>query len=234
MKDTEIKVLGVFPVQAVVTDLAELFRQEAGHSLTLAFETSGVIRQKLAAGEAADVIILNDYEIDELVAQGIVAADTRTDIARFGLGVVVRHGALLPDISTTEALKHTLLAAKSIVYADPERARGGAHFAGVLQRLGIAEAVKSKTLLSSGGASTAKAVANGEAELGVQGMSKTILADGTVFAGPLPNDLQKITTLSAAIAVRSKVPDVAHALVAFLARASYRSKFAAVGLDYRE
>jgi molybdate transport system substrate-binding protein len=233
--DTEIKVLGVFPVEAVVTDLAELFRQETGHTVTLTFGTSGVIRQKLAAGEPADVIILNDYEINELIGEGVVATGTRTDIARFGLGVAVRQGAPLPDISTPEALKQTLLSAKSIAYANPDRARGGAHFARVvLQRLGIADAVKRKTLLSTGGAASSEAVAKGEAELSVQGISKNILVEGVTLVGPLPKGLQKITTLSAGLLARSAVPEAARAFVAFLARPSFKSKFAEEGLDYRK
>ncbi len=189
MMDTEIKVLGVFPVQSVVTDLAEVFRQETGHTVTLTFTTSGIIRQKLAAGEPADVIILNDYEIGKLVGQGVVATGTRTDIARIGMGMAVRRGAPLPDISTPEALKQTLLLAKSIVYANPDRARGGAHFAGVvLQRLGITDAVKGKTLLSTGGAASSEAVAKGEADLSVQGMSENILVEGVTLVGPLPKD----------------------------------------------
>jgi molybdate transport system substrate-binding protein len=233
--DTEIKVLGVHPVQAVVTDLAELFRQETGHTVMLTFTSSGVIRQKLAAGEPADVIILNDYEIDELVGQGVVATGTRTDIARFGLGVAVRRGAPLPDISTPEALKQTLLSAKSIAYGNPDRARGGAHFAGVvLQRLGIADAVKGKTLLSTGGAASSQAVAKGEAELSVQGTSKNILVEGVTLVGPLPKGLQKVMTLSAGLAARSAVPEAARDFVAFLARPSFKSDFAKAGLDYRE
>jgi molybdate transport system substrate-binding protein len=230
-----IKVLGVFPVEAVVTDLAGLFRRETGHTVTLTFGTSGIIRQKLAAGEPADVIILNNYEIDELAGQGVVAAGTRTDIARFGLGVTVRRGAPLPDISTPEALKQTLLSAKSIAYADPERARGGAHVARVvLQRLGIAEAVKRKTLLTNGGAASSETVAKGEAEISVQGISKNILVEGVTLVGPLPKDLQKIMKLSAGVAARSAVPEAARAFVAFLARPSFRPKFAEEGLDYRE
>lgn len=234
MMDTEIKVLAVFPVQAVVTDLAEAFLQETGHTITPTFTTSGVIRQKLGSGERGDVIILNDYEIDELVGQGLVATGTRTDIARFGMGVVVRRGAPLPDISTPEALKQTLLSAKSIVYGNPDRTRGGAHFASVLKRLGIADAVKGKTLLSNGGAASSEAVAKGEAELGVQGMSKDIFVEGVTLVGPLPKKLQKIMTLSAGVATRSVVPEAARALIAFLARPSFKSKFAEAGLDYRE
>jgi molybdate transport system substrate-binding protein len=234
MADSEIKVLGVFPVQAVVTDLAEVFRQETGHTVTLTFTTSGVIRHKLAAGEPVDVIILNDYEIDELVGQGVVAAGTRTDIARFGMGVVVRRGAPLPDISTPKALKQTLLSAKSIVYGNPDRTRGGAHFAGVLQRLGIADAVKGKTLLSNGGAAGSEAVAKGEAELSVQGISENLLVEGVTLVGPLPKEVQKIMTLSAGVVARSAVAEETRAFIAFLAQPSFRSKFAEAGLDYRE
>ncbi|HXV83105.1 MAG TPA: substrate-binding domain-containing protein [Candidatus Binatia bacterium] len=230
----EIKVLGVFPVEAVVTELAELFRRETGHTVTATFTTSGVIREKLATGESVDVLILNDNEIDELVGQGVVASDLRANIARFGLGVAVRHGAPLPDISTPETLKETLLAAKSIVYADPTRGRGGAHFADVLQRLGIAEAVKGKTLLSTGGTASTEAVARGEAEVSVQGISKHILVEGVTLVGPLPKDLQKVQTLSVGVVARSGVPEIARAFVAFLARPAFKSRFVEEGLDYRE
>lgn len=233
--EIEIKVLGVFPVEAVVTDLAELFRQERGRTAMLTFGTSGAIQEKLAAGEPADVIILNDGEIEELGGQGVVTAGTQTDIGRFGLGVAVRRGAPLPDISTPEALKQTLLSAKSIAYADPIRARGGGHFERVvLRRLGIAEAVKGKTLLTAGGAASTEAVANGEAELSVQGMSKNIIVEGVTLVGPLPKDLQKIMALSAGVAARSVAPEAARAFIALLARPSFRSKFAEAGLDYRD
>ncbi|HXV79076.1 MAG TPA: substrate-binding domain-containing protein, partial [Candidatus Binatia bacterium] len=181
---TEINLMGVFPVEAVVTDLAKLFRQETGQTVTMTFTTSGRIREKLAAGEPVDILILNDNEIDELVRQGVVTSEPRSDIARFGLGVAVRRGAPVPDISTPDALKETLLAAKSIVYADPRRGRGGAHFADVLQRLGIVEAMKGKTLLSTGGTASTEAVARGEAELSVQGIAKHILVTGVTLVGP--------------------------------------------------
>jgi molybdate transport system substrate-binding protein len=222
-------------VETVLTDLADVFQQETGHTVTLEFETTGVIRQKLAAGETVDAIILNDYEIDELAEQGIVAVGTQTDIARFGLGIAVRRGVPLPNISTAEALKQTLLSAKAIAYADPGRGRAGAHFERVvLPRLGIADAVKGKTRLSKGGSASSEAVANGEAELCVSGMCKSILVEGVTLVGPLPKDLQKVITLSAALLARSAQPEVARAFVAFLARPSFRSKFADQGLDYQD
>src|SRR2546428_481694 len=121
----EVKVLSAGAVRAIVTDLAEAFHQETGHTVTLAFGTVGVIRQKLTAGEPVDVVIMSDAAIDETARQGAVVPGTRTDIARTGMGVAVREGAPKPDISTPEALQKITtssagLAARSAV---PEAAR---------------------------------------------------------------------------------------------------------------
>ena len=230
----EVNVLSAGAVRAVVTGLAEAFRQEAGHTVTLTFGPVGAVRQKLTAGEPADVLILTDAAIDELARQGAVVPGTRADIARAGMGVAVRQGAPLPDISTPEAFKQTLLSAKSLVYVDPARgATSGIHFAGVLQRLGIADAVKGKTLLWPGGYA-AEAVAKGEAELVVHQISEIMPVKGVTLVGPLPKDLQKITTYSAGLAARSATPEAARAFIAFLARPAFKSRFAQAGLDYRE
>ncbi len=231
----EIKVLSVGIVQHVVTGLAEVFRQETGHTVTLTFGPTGVVRQKLAAGEPADILILTDAAIDELARQGAVATGTRTDIARVGMGVAVRQGAPLPDISTPEAFKQTLLSAKSLTYTDPASgATSGVHFAGGLQRLGISDAVRGKTLFLPAGSSPAEAVAKGQAELCAQQITDILPVKGVTLVGPLPKDLQKITIYSAGVVARSAVPDAARAFVAFLARPSFKSKFAEAGLDYRE
>lgn len=230
----EIKVLSAGAVRAIVTDLAALFRQETGHTVTLTFGTVGVVRQKLTAGDPADVVIMTDIAIDEMARQGAVATGTRTDIARTGMGVGVREGAPKPDISTPEAFKQTLLAAKSLVYVDPAQgATSGIHFAGVLQRLGIAEAVKAKTKLVPGGY-PAELVAKGEVELVAHQISEIVPVKGVTLVGPLPKDLQKITTYSAGLAARSAVPEAARAFIAFVTRPSFTSRFAEAGLDYRE
>ena len=229
----EIKVLSAGAVKAVVMDLAEAFRQETGHTVQLTFDTVGALRQK-AATESADVLILTDAAIDDLARRGIAVPGTRTDIARVGIGVAVRQGAPLPDISTPEALKQTLLSVKSLVYVDPARgATSGIHFASVLQRLGIADAVKDKTLLWPGGFA-AEAVARGQADLCVHQISEILPVAGVTLVGPLPKDLQKVTTYSAGLAARSAAPDAARAFLAFLDRPAFKAKFAAAGLDYRE
>jgi molybdate transport system substrate-binding protein len=230
----EIKVLSAGAVRPVVPGLAEAFRQETGHVVTLAFGTAGALRQKVTAGEPADVVIVTDTVIDELARQGHVAAGTRTDIARVGIGVAVRQGAPLPDISSTEAFKRTLLAARSLVYNDPAiGATSGIHFAGVLQRLGIAEAVKEKTVLWPGGYA-AEALVSGRADLCVHQISEILPVQGVTLVGPLPRELQKITTYSAGLLARSATPEAARAFIAFLARPAFKARFTEAGLDYRE
>jgi molybdate transport system substrate-binding protein len=171
--------------------------------------------------------------VDDVIRQGAVVAGSRADIARTGMGVGVREGAPRPDISTPEAFKATLLAAKSLVYVDPAQgATSGIHFKSVLERLGIADAVRAKSQLVPGGYPAEK-VASGEAELVVHQISEIVPVKGVVMAGPLPADLQKVTVYSAGLAARSAHPDAARAFVAFLTRPAFKAKFAAAGLDYK-
>jgi molybdate transport system substrate-binding protein len=230
----EIKVLSAGAMKSMVTELAESFRQETGHTVTITAGTAGEIRQKVVSGEWTDVVIVTDTVIEQLATPGLIVADTRVDIARTAIGVAVRQGAPLPDISTTEAFKQSILAAKSLVYTDPARgATSGMHFAAVLQRLGIADAVKGKTVLWPGGYA-AEALVTGQAELCVHQISEILPVKGVTLVGPLPKELQKLTTYSAAVASLATTPEVARAFVAYLVRPSFKPKLAAAGLDYRE
>src|SRR6266567_389686 len=195
----EIKVLSAGAMKGIVTELAETFRQETGNTVII---TSGT------AGEVTDVVIVTDTVLEQLAAKRLVVADTRADLARTAIGVAVREGTPLPDISTVEAFKRTVLAAKSLVYTDPGRgATSGIHFAGVLQRLGIADAVKDKTVLWPGGYA-AEAIVKGQAELCVHQISEILPVKGVTLVGPLPRELQKITTYSVALSSRAATPGV--------------------------
>ncbi|HKA61112.1 MAG TPA: substrate-binding domain-containing protein [Methylomirabilota bacterium] len=229
----EVKVFSAGAVRAIVTDLAEQFRQETGNTVTFSFGTAGQTRQKLLGGEPVDVVILTDAGIDDMIKQGALASGSHVDLARTGMGVGVREGAPKPDIATSEAFKATLLNAKSLVYVDPAQgATSGVHFKSVLERLGIADEVKGKTQLVSGGYPAEK-VASGEAELVVHQISEIVPVKGVTLVGPLPPDFQKVTVYSAGLAARSPSPDAARAFIAFLARPAFKPKFAAAGLDYR-
>ena len=230
----EVKVLSAGAVRAVITEVADIFAKESGHSVKGTFGTVGVVRGKLAAGEPADVVIATDAAIDEMAKQGFVVAGTRTDVARAGVGVGVREGAPRPGIATPEAFKQTLLAAKSIVYVDPAQgATSGIHFASVLQRLGIADQVKDKSILWPGGYA-AEAVQTGQAEIVVHQISEILPVKGVTLVGPLPTELQKVTIYSAGLAAKAATPEAARAFIAFLTTPPIKEKFATAGLDYQE
>jgi molybdate transport system substrate-binding protein len=229
----ELIVFSAGAVRAIVTELSEAFRQETGHAVALSFGTVGVTRGKIASGAPVDVVIMTDTAVDDVIREGGLVVGSRSDLARTGMGVGVRDGAPRSDISTPEAFKATLLAAKSLVYVDPAQgATSGIHFKSVLERLGIADAVRAKTQLVAGGYPAEK-VASGEAELVVHQISEIVPVKGVVMIGPLPADLQKVTVYSAGLAARSTHPEAGRAFVAFLTRPAFRAKFAAAGLDYR-
>lgn len=230
----DIKVLSAGAMRKMVAELGEAFRQETGHTLVIATGTAGEVRQKVTAGEAVDVVVVTDTVLQQLAGAGLVISDTRADIARTAIGVAVREGAPKPDIATTEAFKQAVLATKSLVYQDPARgATSGIHFAAVLQRLGIADAVKDKTVLWQGGYA-AEALVTGKAELCVHQISEILPVKGVVLVGPLPKELQKVTTYSGAVATKATNPEAARAFMAFLVRPAFKPKMAAAGLDYKE
>jgi len=230
----EILVLSAGAMKTMVGELADAFRQETGHTVRITAGTAGQLRQKVAAGEPADVVIVTAGAIDDLARAGLVAPGTRVDLGRTAIGVGVRQGAPMPDIATPEALKQTLLAVKSFAYLDPASgATSGIHFAGVLKTLGIAEAVKDKAVLWPGGPA-AEAVATGRAELVVHQISEILPVKGVTLVGPLPKEVQKVTTYSAGLAAKSGQPDTARTFMAYLARPDFRPRFAAAGLDHKE
>jgi molybdate transport system substrate-binding protein len=216
----ELKVLSAFGMQSVLEDLGPKFERATGHKLALAFATGGGTVKRVQDGEAADVVITTQPGINSIVKDGKAVVGNVTILAQAGIFVAVRKGAPKPDISSPDALKRTLLAAKSISYVDP--ASGGAsgiHFAKVLDRLGIASEMKPKTAFPKPPRKPAEVgvvVANGEAEIGVHIVQELTPVDGIELVGPLPGDLQNIIVFSAAIMTGAKDTAAAKALVDFL------------------
>ena len=215
----ELKVLSAFGMQSVLEDLGPKFERATGHTLALAFATGGATVERVQGGEAADVVITLRPGIDTLVKDGKAPAGNVTVLARSGIVVVVRKGAPKPDISSPDALKRTLLAAKSLSYVDP--ASGGAsgvHFAKVLERLGIANEMQAKTVFPNPKtpAAVGVVVANGEAEIGVHIIQEVMLVAGIDVVGPLPGNLQYTIVFAAAIMASTKDAEASKALVNFL------------------
>lgn len=229
----EVRVFSAGAVKSIVTDLAPVYEKETGNKVVMEFGPMGFVRQKLAS-EPTDVVIMSDTVLDDTIAKGGVVAGSRTDIWRTGMGVGVREGAPKPDISSLDAFKRALLEAKSIVYVDPASgATSGTHFAAVLQKLDLAEALKPKTRLVPGGY-PAELVAKGEVDMVVHQISEIVPVKGVTLVGPLPKEVQKVTIYAAGLASKSANAELARGFVAFLNRPAFRAKFAEAGLDYKD
>jgi molybdate transport system substrate-binding protein len=212
----EIKVLTSVALTSALDELAPQFERATGNKLTIGYSLIADLRKRILAGETADVIILSPPAMEELQKQEKLALGALVNVASTAVAVVVRAGAAKPDIGSVDAFKRALLAAKSIAYADP--AKGGAsgvYFAHVLDRLGIAEEMKSKTVLVPG-PQAAQVVAKGEAEMGVAAASEIVPVAGAQLVGPLPGELASATAFAAGLGAGTKVPEEAKAFIRFL------------------
>jgi molybdate transport system substrate-binding protein len=226
----ELKVFSNYATRAIVEDLGPKFEKASNYTIESRFANTKGTLKRIQGGEIPDVVLTTQDGIDSLLKDGKVVNDNVIVIARSGLGVAVRKGARKPDISSPEALKRALLAAKSITYNNP--ASGGAsgvHFAKVLERLGIAKEVQAKTIYSNNEAGSL--VAAGKAELGVTQMASLMRVKGVEVVGPLPGDLQASTVYAAAIPSGAKHVNAAKALVAFLRGPEAAKVFKAKGME---
>ena len=223
----EIKVLSGLGIKAVMEDLGQPFEQTTGHKLAVTFAPLGALVKLVQGGERADVIIIPQQGMESLVSGGQVVPGSVGVVARSGMALAVRKGAPKPDISSPEALKRTLLAATSITYG---RGAGSEHFEKVLERLGIASDVKSKTVRGEPG-DTGLRVARGEAAIGVSLLQVLTPVAGIEIVGPLPGDLQDTLIFAAGIMAGAGDATTAKALVDFLRSPEARKVIKANGLD---
>lgn len=229
---TEIRVLSAGAVQPMVESLGAEFERETGHKLNLNFGTAGALRERLQAGEKADLAVLSAAAIAALEKTGLFVPGSRTDVGRTVTGVAVRDGAPLPDISTVDAFKQALLKARRISYTDPKAGgSSGNFFAGLLERLGIAEAVNAKALLRGRGYEVAQAVASGEADIGTTFVSEILTVKGAKVLGPLPPGIENVNTYTGAVLASSAHRDIAAALIRKLIDPATRSRWTAAGLE---
>jgi molybdate transport system substrate-binding protein len=226
----EVHVLAGGAVQETMTELNKLFERDSGHKIVATFGPMGTLQEKIAGGARADLLVMTGPALNAVEGKG-TALGQRKELGRVGIGVAVREGAPKPDISTPEKLREALLAAKSITYADPARgATSGMHFAGVLEKLGIKDAVASKTKLQVGGF-VVELVAKGEVEMGIQQMSEIVPVKGVTLLGPLPGDLQSITPYLAVVPKNAASADAAAQLLAFITSDKARPSLAHGGLE---
>jgi molybdate transport system substrate-binding protein len=192
----EITVLSAAAVQVPVTEIAERFEKATGHHVRFEFSTAGGVETRIRGGAKPDLVINAAERLQALAAGGLVAPGARS-LGIVRMGVAVRKGGKAPDIASVAGFRDSLLAAQSIAYGDPAKgATTGIHFAGVLQRLGLQDAVRAKSKLAANGLDVMKLVASGEAEIGVTQISEILHVKGDTLVGPLPEELQLASNYS--------------------------------------
>jgi molybdate transport system substrate-binding protein len=209
----ELRIFGSRVTKMVVEEVGPQFERATGHHLTVVADVTAVMKRRIEAGEPFDLAVLVDFQADEMIKKGKLVSDTRADIMKTGIGVAVRRGAPLPDISTVDAFKQTLLAAKSITYLK----EGGStiYLDRLFARMGIAEQLRGKTVKPDT-ESVSEAVASGDVELGLIVIPNILSVPGAQLVGPIPEEIQSYIVFTAAVAANSPNQQAARNLIAFL------------------
>ena len=224
----EIKVLSTQATEEAYKELVPQFEKASGHKVTTVFTGTLGVMKRLSDGEAYDLLIMSRQSIDELSQSGKVVAGSRTDIAKSGVGAAVGKGKPKPDISTVDALKKTLLAAKSIGYSTGP---SGIYVVTMFQKMGLADEIKTKLKQTPTGVFVGSIIASGEAEIGFQQVSELSFFPGIDYVGPIPAEVQLITIFSAGIPAGTKQADAAKALVSFITAPAAAAIFKKHALD---
>ena len=223
-----ITVLASPAMKEAYLELVPRFEQARGHKVATTWAGTADIMKRMQARETFDVVIAAANSIDELTDTGRLMAGSRKDLVRSGVGVTVRAGAPQPDISTAEAVKKAVLAAKSVgISTGPS----GVYMSALFEKMGIADQVKSKLKVPPSGAQIGELVAKGEVELGFQQVSEIVHVKGAQFVGPLPPEIQRITVFAGAVHAASAEPDAARELLEFLASPEHASLLQKHGLE---
>ena len=207
----EIKLIASNAVRESFGELLPAFEKATGHHVTVDWGGTLDIVKRVRAGDAADVVIIPDARIDELIQEGKLAS--RVDLVRSGVGIAVPTGAPHPDVSSVDALKASLLAATSIVLSSGP---SSFYLLALFPKLGIDEAIKPKIIRLAPGAGVGGALARHEGEIGFTQISELLSVQGIDYLGPLPAAIQSITVFSAGLYAASRAPDAARALIKFL------------------
>ncbi len=224
----ELKIFGSRVTKMMMADIGPQFERDSGHKFAVVTDVAAVMKRRIESGEAFDLAVLVDFQTDALIKGGKLVADTRADIMRAGIGVAVKRGAPKPDIGTVEAFKRTLLAAKSITYL--KEGASTIHLDKVFARLGIAEALKAKTVQPMT-ESVSEAVAAGEVELGIIVIPNILSVPGAELVGPIPEEVQSWIMFTAGVSAQSPNQQAARDLIKLLKAPSTIPLIKAKGME---
>ena len=212
-----MKVLTGGAFRRVLLEAVPTFERQTGQQVAVVNDTVGALVRRIEAGETFDVVVVSPGALERLAGVGKVLPNVRVDLAKVGVGVMVKTGAPKPDVSSVEAFKQAVLNAASVGYIDPESGgSSGIYLAGLFARLGIADQVKDRIRLKRGGGHVSDLVLSGEVELGIHQMSEIVSTEGVTLVGPLPAAIQNYTTYAAGISTAVSDSGAAEALVSFI------------------
>ena len=225
----EVHVLCSNGLKAVFEELAPQFERASGHKIVVKFGLAANFKQQIEAGEAFDLAILTPAAIDDLIKSGKMAADSRTVIARTGLGIMIRSGASKPDVRTTDSFKKALLDSQSIAYA--KEGASGVAFASLIDRLKLADALKSKLKLTASGEEVNDLVVKGGAQYGILPLSEILAVKGAELGGMFPADVQTYITMATAVSSNAKQAAAARDLIKFMVAPAATPVIKAKGME---
>jgi molybdate transport system substrate-binding protein len=212
----EVKVLTAGAMKQVVLALQGEFEKQ-GHRLVVDNDTAGALRKRIEGGEGFDLAIITPAVIDALGTAGKVVPGTKTSLSRVAIGVMVRKGATLPDISSVDAFRRALMEAKTVAYIDPASGgSSGIYLDKLFEKWGIADQIRAKAKLKRGGY-VADLLVSGDAELGIHQISEIVPVKEVVLVGPLPADIQNYTTYAGAVSATARDAAAAKAFLDLLA-----------------
>jgi len=224
----DITVLATPGIKEAYVELAPQFEKANKHKVTTTWAGTADVMKRMKAGEVFDAVILASDSLEDLIDTSRVMAGSRSDVARSLVGVAVKAGAPKPDISTTDAVKRALAAAKSVVISTGP---SGVYLNGLFEKLGVMAELKPKLKVTPSGVAVGDWLAKGEGELGFQQVSELIHYPGVQFVGALPQDIQKVTVFSGGVPAASREPDTARAFLQFLAAPEHQAVLKKHGLD---
>ena len=227
-----LKVLSAGAVKYVATDFAPRFTRDTGDQVEFTFGTIGGVRKRLENGETADIVMGTAPAIAQMEQSGVLVAGSCSDLGRTLTGLCVRADAPMPDISTPDRFKQTLLKARSIAYTNPQAGgTSGIFLVGLLERLGIAEAVGKKALLCINGDEVVDKVSAGDAEIGSTFLSEIVPMKAVKAVGPLPQPIQNATAYAAGIMTGSSNREAAERFIAMLTAPAQRHAWLSLGFE---
>ena len=225
----DVTVLCSNAFKTVFETLTPQFERATRHQIAVRYGLAARLKEQIDAGQPFDLAILTSATIDDLIRAGKLAPDSRTVLARSGLGLIVKAGARKPDLSSVEAFTRQLLAAKSIAYA--KEGASGIAFAAISQRLGVADQLAAKTTLTASGEAVGEAVVRGDVEFGVLPVSEILPVRGAELAGTFPAGAQSYVVMVAAVPAAAKDPGPAKELIKFLTATAALPVITAKGME---